>query len=210
MSGKGKLTCANLLEAAEQKAQTGKITERALTVLEEIIAIRKNEEEVETQRNHGEYQVLRISIDVLILSDGITATGAPDEEPNWELLQVSWLASKDGRGRSPVRSPEDQIEEISPTSPSVEPSSGFTPSSHPSTSEAPAKPMYYRGSPEDQIDLHLASILLHLKRQPTYCTIMASITRHIRWLNLSTSEPDKTALLTLIPIMLIIFHLIAL
>jgi hypothetical protein len=51
-----------------------------------------------------------------------------------------------------VRSPEDQIEEISPTSPSVEPSSGFTPSSHPSTSEAPAKPMYYRGSPEEQIE----------------------------------------------------------
>jgi hypothetical protein len=39
---------------------------------------------------------------------------------------------------------------------------------------------------------------------------MASITRHIRWLNLSTSEPGKTALLTLIPTMLIIFHLIAL
>lgn len=51
-----------------------------------------------------------------------------------------------------MRSPEDQIEEISPTSPSVEPSSGFTPSSHPSTSEAPAKPMYYRGSPEEQIE----------------------------------------------------------
>jgi hypothetical protein len=39
---------------------------------------------------------------------------------------------------------------------------------------------------------------------------MASITRHIWWLNLSTSEPGKTALLTLIPIILIIFHLIAL
>ncbi|KAF4210313.1 hypothetical protein CNMCM5878_004630 [Aspergillus fumigatiaffinis] len=136
MSGKGKITCAKLREAAEQKAEAGKITERALTVLDEIIAIRKNEEEVETQRNH----------------DGITATGAPDEEPNWELLQVSWLASKHGRGRYPVRSPEDQIEEISPTSPLVEPSSGFTPSSHPSTSEAPAKPMYYRGSPEEQIE----------------------------------------------------------
>ncbi|KAH3452642.1 hypothetical protein KXV78_008739, partial [Aspergillus fumigatus] len=136
MSGKGKITCAKLLEAAEQKAEAGKITERALTVLDEIIAIRKNEEEVETQRNH----------------DGITATGAPDEVLNWELLQVSWLASKHGRGRYPVRSPEDPIEEISPTSPSVEPSSGFTPSSHPSTSEAPAKPMYYRGSPEEQIE----------------------------------------------------------
>ncbi|KAL4732845.1 hypothetical protein BDV11DRAFT_201233 [Aspergillus similis] len=136
MSGKGKITCAKLLEAAEQKAEAGKIKERALTVLEEIIAIRKNEEEVETQRNH----------------DGIAATRAPDEEPNWELLQVSWLASKGGRRRSPARSPEDQIEEISPTSPSVEPSSGFTPSSHPSTSEAPAKPMYYRGSPEEQIE----------------------------------------------------------
>jgi hypothetical protein len=51
-----------------------------------------------------------------------------------------------------VRSPEDQIEEISPTSPSVEPPSGFTPSSHPSTSEAPAKPMDYRGNPEEQIE----------------------------------------------------------
>jgi hypothetical protein len=57
MSGKGKITCAKLLEAAEQKAEAGKITESALTVLEEIIAIRKNEEEVETQRNYGEYQV---------------------------------------------------------------------------------------------------------------------------------------------------------
>jgi hypothetical protein len=96
---------------------------------------------------------LRILIDVLILSDGITATGAPDEELNWELLQVSWLASKVGRGRSLVRSPEDQIEEISLTSPLVEPLSGFTPSSHPSTSEAPAKLMYYRGSPEEQIKM---------------------------------------------------------
>jgi hypothetical protein len=57
MSGKGKITCAKLLEAAGQKAKAGKITERALTVLDEIIAIQKNEEEVETQRNHGEYQV---------------------------------------------------------------------------------------------------------------------------------------------------------
>ncbi|KAJ8226360.1 hypothetical protein LV156_008957, partial [Aspergillus fumigatus] len=136
MSGEGEITCAKLLEAAEQKAEAGKITEWALMVIEKIIAIRKNEEEAEKQRDH----------------DGITATGAPDEEPNWELLQVSWLASKDGRGRSPVRSPEDQTEEISPTSPSVEPSSGFTPSSHPSTSEAPAKPMYYRGSPKEQIE----------------------------------------------------------
>lgn len=70
MSGKRKITCAKLLEAAEQKAKARKITERALTVLKEIIAIRKNEEEVETQRNH----------------DGITATGAPDEVLNWELL----------------------------------------------------------------------------------------------------------------------------
>jgi hypothetical protein len=39
---------------------------------------------------------------------------------------------------------------------------------------------------------------------------MASITRHIQWLNLSTSEPGKAALLTPIPIMLIIFYLLAL
>jgi hypothetical protein len=39
---------------------------------------------------------------------------------------------------------------------------------------------------------------------------MASITRHIWWLNLSTLEPGKTALLTLIPIMLIIFYLLVL
>jgi hypothetical protein len=46
-----------LLEAAEQKVKDGKIMERALMVLEEIIAIWKNEEEVEAQCNHGEYQV---------------------------------------------------------------------------------------------------------------------------------------------------------
>ncbi|KAH1626759.1 hypothetical protein KXX21_003956 [Aspergillus fumigatus] len=136
MSGEGEITCAKLLEAAEQKAEAGKITEWALMVIEKIIAIRKNEEEAEKQRDH----------------DGITATGAPDEEPNCELYQVSGLASNDGRGRSSVRSPEGQVEEISPTSPSVELSSGFTPSSYPPTSEAPAKPMYYRGSPEDQIE----------------------------------------------------------
>jgi hypothetical protein len=39
MSGKGKITCAKLLEAAEQKVKDGKIMERALMVLEEIIAI---------------------------------------------------------------------------------------------------------------------------------------------------------------------------
>jgi hypothetical protein len=44
-----------LLEAAEQKAEAGKIIKRALMVLDEIIAVWKNEEEVETQRNYGEY-----------------------------------------------------------------------------------------------------------------------------------------------------------
>jgi hypothetical protein len=39
MSGKGKIICAKLLEAAEQKAEAGKIIERALMVLDEIIAV---------------------------------------------------------------------------------------------------------------------------------------------------------------------------
>jgi hypothetical protein len=47
------------------------------------------------------------------------------------------------RGRSPAGSPEDQIEEISPTSPSLQSSPDFaTPSSYPSTSEALANTMY--------------------------------------------------------------------
>jgi hypothetical protein len=45
----------------------------------------------------------------------------------------------------PAGSPEDQIEEISPTSPSLESSPDFaTPSSYPSTSQALANTMYSR------------------------------------------------------------------
>jgi hypothetical protein len=90
--------------------------------------------------------------DVLILSDGITATGSPDEELVCGLIDVAGSESNEGRDRSTVGSPEDQIEEISPTRPSVEFSPAFTRSSHLSTCEAPANPMYYRGSPEDQIE----------------------------------------------------------
>jgi hypothetical protein len=90
--------------------------------------------------------------DVLILSDGITATGSPDEELVCGLIDVSGSESNDGRDRSTVGSPEDQTEEISPTRPSVEFSPAFTRSSYLSTCEAPANPMYYRGIPEDQIE----------------------------------------------------------
>jgi hypothetical protein len=91
-------------------------------------------------------------MDVLNFSDGIKPTGATDEELNQELIPVSGSANDGGRGRSPAESPEDQIKEISPTSPLVESSPAFTASSYLSTSEAPADPVHYRRSPEDQIE----------------------------------------------------------
>jgi hypothetical protein len=55
MSGKGKITCAKLKEAAEHKAAVYKEREVTLKVIEDIIAIRRNEEEAETQYDHGLY-----------------------------------------------------------------------------------------------------------------------------------------------------------
>lgn len=91
-------------------------------------------------------------MDVLNFSEGIKPTGATDEELNQELIQVSGSANHGGRGRSPAESPEDQIKEISPTSPLVESSPAFTASSYLSTSEAPADPIHYRRSPEYKIE----------------------------------------------------------
>ncbi|KAF4232403.1 hypothetical protein CNMCM8980_004879 [Aspergillus fumigatiaffinis] len=125
MSGKGKATCDEL-----QKAAAHKIPVKAHEILDEIFAIRESEEEVEEGGDQ----------------DGITATGATGEELNHRLIQVSSSASDEGRESSSGGSPKDQIEEISPTSPSVESSPDFaTPSSYPSTSEALANPMYSRG-----------------------------------------------------------------
>ncbi|RHZ48752.1 DUF2841 domain-containing protein [Aspergillus thermomutatus] len=135
MSGKGKITCVELQEAAVQKTAVSKTQARTLKILNEIIAMRKNEEKGETRCDN----------------DSITATGAQDEKLNCGLIQVSRLASDEGRGVSSVGSPKGQIEEIFPSSPSGKYSPGF-PSSYPSTSEAPANPMYYHGSPEDQIE----------------------------------------------------------
>ncbi|GFF93338.1 hypothetical protein IFM53868_07152 [Aspergillus udagawae] len=135
-SGKGKITCTKLQAAAEQKAAADKVHKKTLEKLKEIIAIRKEEEQEEKRCDH----------------DGIAATGGPDEELNYGVIQLSGPASDEGRGSPSVGSPEDQIEEVTPTSPSLKSSTGFTPSSYPSTFEAPANTMYYHGSPEDQIE----------------------------------------------------------
>jgi hypothetical protein len=55
MSGKGKVTCAKLKEAAEHKATVYKEREDTLKVLEDIIAIRQNEEKAKTEYNRGVY-----------------------------------------------------------------------------------------------------------------------------------------------------------
>lgn len=52
MSGKGKTTIDKL-----QKAAAHKISVETLGILDEIIAIRRGEEEVEKRRDHGVYQV---------------------------------------------------------------------------------------------------------------------------------------------------------
>ncbi|KAF7134036.1 hypothetical protein CNMCM5793_005616 [Aspergillus hiratsukae] len=56
MSGKGKITCAELREAAVQSTAVSKTQERTLKILGEIFAIRENEERVETPCDHGVYQ----------------------------------------------------------------------------------------------------------------------------------------------------------
>jgi hypothetical protein len=56
MSGKGKITCAKLKEAAENKAAVYEKQEDTLESLEEIMTIRRNEEEAKTQGDHGVYQ----------------------------------------------------------------------------------------------------------------------------------------------------------
>jgi hypothetical protein len=56
MSGKGKITCSKLKEAAEHKTAVYEKREETLEFLEEIIAIRRNEEKAKTQGDHGVYQ----------------------------------------------------------------------------------------------------------------------------------------------------------
>jgi hypothetical protein len=51
MSGKGEATCDKL-----QKAAAHKVPVETLEILNEIIAIRRGEEEVETRCDHGVYQ----------------------------------------------------------------------------------------------------------------------------------------------------------
>lgn len=91
-------------------------------------------------------------MDVLNFSEGIKPTRATDKELNQELIQVSSSVNHGGQGRSPVESPEDQIKEISPTSPLVESSPAFIASSYLSTSEAPANLIHYHQSPEYKIE----------------------------------------------------------
>ncbi|GFF61004.1 hypothetical protein IFM51744_10554 [Aspergillus udagawae] len=126
MSGKGRITCAQLADAP------GEFGEETREALKEITELRKIEEQAEKQREH----------DALLTSSEI------DEELNHSPSEAPTLGSDEERRRCSAGSPDDPIEVISPADPSPEACTGLvTPTSYTFTSEAPANWMWDCGSP---------------------------------------------------------------